>query len=76
MSHYPTVTITIRREARKALDRLPRTARERIEAAISALPDGDVKRLEERPDFRLRVGGWRIIYRVDGNGNGDREEGF
>jgi mRNA interferase RelE/StbE len=47
----------------KSLRRLGRRDRERIRAAIAALPDGDVKRLrgEERL-WRLRVGDWRVIF--------------
>jgi mRNA interferase RelE/StbE len=47
----------------KSLRRLGRRDRDRIRAAISALPDGDVKRLRggERL-WRLRVGDWRVIF--------------
>jgi mRNA interferase RelE/StbE len=47
----------------KSLRRLGRKDRERIRAAIGALPDGDVKRLRggERL-LRLRVGEWRVIF--------------
>jgi mRNA interferase RelE/StbE len=47
----------------KSLRRLGRKDRERIHAAISRLPDGDVKRLHgpERL-WRLRVGEWRVIF--------------
>lgn len=46
--------------------RLGRTDRERIASGISALPEGDVKRLRgvERR-WRLRVGDWRIIFARD-----------
>jgi mRNA interferase RelE/StbE len=42
---------------------LGRKDRERISAAISRLPDGDIKRLRgpERL-WRLRVGEWRVIF--------------
>ena len=53
------------REARKTLDRLPRKLRDRIETAIELLPKGDVKRLQGRDDFRLRVGDWRVIFTMD-----------
>lgn len=47
----------------KSLRRLGRRDRERISAAIGALPDGDVKLLRgpERM-WRLRVGEWRVIF--------------
>lgn len=46
--------------------RLSRPDRERIANGISALPEGDVKRLRgvER-QWRLRVGDWRIIVARD-----------
>lgn len=35
-------------------------------AAIDGLPTGDVKPLAGRPgEWRLRVGGWRVIYVLD-----------
>jgi mRNA interferase RelE/StbE len=47
----------------KSLRRLGQRDRERIRAAIGALPDGDVRRLRgpERL-WRLRVGEWRVIF--------------
>jgi mRNA interferase RelE/StbE len=47
----------------KSLRRLGRRDRERIRAAIGALPAGDVRRLRgpERL-WRLRVGQWRVIF--------------
>lgn len=54
--------IVLLRSARKSLDRLPRSQRDRIEIAIKALPGGDVKKLEGRSEWRLRVGGWRVIF--------------
>jgi mRNA interferase RelE/StbE len=59
------VKIVVLRGARKSLDRLPRTQRERIETAIKALPRGDVKKLEARPEWRFRVGSWRVIFIPD-----------
>jgi mRNA interferase RelE/StbE len=58
--------IAFARGALKSLDRLPRTERERIIEAIEGLPAGDVKKLQGRDGFRLRVGSWRVLYRVDG----------
>jgi mRNA interferase RelE/StbE len=47
----------------KSLRRLGRRDRERVSAAIGALPEGDVKLLHgaERL-WRLRVGEWRVIF--------------
>ncbi|MBQ7151142.1 MAG: type II toxin-antitoxin system RelE/ParE family toxin [Synergistaceae bacterium] len=59
-------------EALKNLKRLPKRTRERIEIAIDKLHDGpynrkdiDVKVLHARPEWRLRVGKWRVLFRVD-----------
>lgn len=62
--------IEIRPAALKSLRRLGRKDRERICAAIGALPEGDVRRLRggERL-WRLRVGDWRVIF-----GRRDREQ--
>jgi len=51
--------------ARKALRKLPRTERERIGVALGRLPGGDVRPLRNRPEFRLRVGGWRVLFEID-----------
>jgi mRNA interferase RelE/StbE len=49
--------------ALKSLRRLGRRERERIRAAIEALPAGDVKRLRGVDRlWRLRVGEWRVIF--------------
>ena len=55
--------------ARKEIDRLPRQPRERVESAIVALahnprPVGSCK-LEGTDDtYRIRVGNYRVVYRV------------
>jgi mRNA interferase RelE/StbE len=54
--------------ATKALRKLPRDEQERILAAIRRLPAGDVRRLKGRRDeWRLRVGDWRALIRLDQN---------
>ena len=61
-------TIVIKRQARRKLQSLPRGERRRIAEKIHQLgldPDNpalDVKRLEGEPYYRLRVGGWRVIF--------------
>lgn len=55
------------KQALKALSRLDRPTQNRILAAIDDLAElskGDVRRLEGTTEeaFRLRVGGWRIIF--------------
>ena len=60
--------IQIRRQAQKKLASLPEGERERLVLKIQALgnnPDDkalDVKKLTASPYWRLRVGGWRVIY--------------
>ncbi|MGH2852822.1 MAG: type II toxin-antitoxin system RelE family toxin [Solirubrobacteraceae bacterium] len=52
--------------ATKALRKLPRNERERILAAVERLPAGDVRSLKGRPgEWRLRVGDWRALIRLD-----------
>jgi len=62
-------TVKIRRQAKQKLGSLPRPERQRIAEKIHKLglnPDDeelDVKKLEGEEDlFRLRVGGWRVIF--------------
>lgn len=58
----------IHHAARSALSRLDRPARQRIAEKIQALGDNpddpslDIKRLSGRAAYRLRVGGWRVIF--------------
>ncbi len=59
-------------ETRKSLRMMPRDARELILAKIGALALApfdapNVRKLTGREGWRLRVGGWRVIYTVDGN---------
>lgn len=61
----------IHHTARNALSRLDRSTRQRIAEKIQALGDDpndptlDVKPLAGRIGYRLRVGGWRIIFSRD-----------
>ena len=61
-------TVIIKRQAKRKLQSLPRAERTRIAEKIYQLgrnPDDpalDVKRLEGEPYYRLRVGGWRVIF--------------
>ncbi|MBQ9663612.1 MAG: type II toxin-antitoxin system RelE/ParE family toxin [Oscillospiraceae bacterium] len=61
--------ILVEKPAEKFISRLPKPEKERVLRAISKLPNtGDIKRLQGRTNkdlFRLRVGEYRIIYRVD-----------
>jgi mRNA-degrading endonuclease RelE of RelBE toxin-antitoxin system len=56
--------------ARRDLDRLDRPTRERIVAAMLRLAEtsqGDVLKLsgKQPPEYRLRVGGWRVRFAWD-----------
>ena len=59
--------IDIRRKAEKFIRKLPRQDKERVLSAIYRLPEGeDIKKLQGHEGLmRLRVGDYRIIYRVD-----------
>lgn len=61
-------TIIVRQQARKKLASLSRPDRQRIADKINQLgynpddPELDIKKLEGEPGWRLRVGGWRVIF--------------
>lgn len=58
------------REARRTLDAMPRNVRELLHRKIETVAAAPyarhnaVTRLQGRPEFRLRVHDWRVIYRV------------
>lgn len=69
----PPYSVNFSRKAEKTLTRLasgnPDAAR-RIAKAVRAYAEdgrGDVKKLEGRPDFRLRVGDYRIMFELEEN---------
>ena len=58
--------------ARKYLERLNQTDRERIKKALRGLekepPEGDIRPYEGNPGiWRLKVGGYRILYKIESN---------
>lgn len=55
------------KQAEKFLKRQDKTTRDRIRNAIHNLPYGDVKKLQGRNSYRLRVGNYRIIFDKNGN---------
>lgn len=62
-------SISISDEAAKQIRRLDKPIRERIRKRIRELaktprPAG-AKRLRKRPDWRIRVGDYRIVYRIE-----------
>ncbi|NBI18852.1 type II toxin-antitoxin system RelE/ParE family toxin [Neglecta sp. X4] len=62
------------RNALKFLSKLDAKSVERIRAAIAGLtekpPRGDIKLMQGYSDdrMRLRVGGWRVVYRLERDG--------
>jgi mRNA interferase RelE/StbE len=61
--------VIITPNVKKRLSKLNRQDRERVLQALIDLKNDpfnqDVKRLKGRPEWRLRVGQWRVILRVD-----------
>jgi mRNA interferase RelE/StbE len=61
-----TIVLTLR--AAKELDALPREGREQVEAGLDRYAitgEGDVKRLQGREGYRLRIGWYRVIFDED-----------
>lgn len=64
-------TIEYQRDALRTLQRMPRNVAWRIRDKIEALaldptaPNNNVKKLVDRPGYRLRVGDWRVIYDIE-----------
>ncbi|MCD8039925.1 MAG: type II toxin-antitoxin system RelE/ParE family toxin [Clostridia bacterium] len=67
--------ISYSKNALKFLNNLDKKSVERIRSAIEGLtlepPVGDIKLMQGYSDGRkrLRVGGWRVIYRIDDGGD-------
>ena len=64
----PVKTIILTLSAAKDLDALPRDAREQVEAGLhryAMTGQGDVKALQGRDGYRLRIGGYRVIFDED-----------
>ena len=63
--------LTIRKQAIKALQRMSVRDARRVRDELERLAqdpdrrDIDVRRLQGRPGFRLRAGGWRVIFTRD-----------
>ena len=61
-------TIILTLSAAKDLDGLPKDAREQVEAGLhryAMTGQGDVKRLQGRDGFRLRIGSYPVIFDED-----------
>lgn len=67
----PPYAITLSKQALKFLARMPAAEGKRVRSALDRLAadpdrrDLDLQLLQGRPGRRLRVGGWRIIFRRD-----------
>ena len=61
------LTINYSKQAIKFLSKQDKPTKIRIVNAINNLPSGDVKKLQGRSGYRLRVGDYRIIFDKDGN---------
>lgn len=59
--------INYSKQAAKFLKKQDKATQIRIINAVSALPKGDVKKLQGRTGYRLRVGNIRIIFDLEGN---------
>lgn len=55
------------KQAVKFLKKQDKVTAKRIISAINELPSGDVKKLQGKTGYRLRVGDFRIIFDKDGN---------
>jgi len=66
ISLLKTIILTV--NAAKDLDALPRDAREQVQGGLhryAMTGQGDVKALAGRDGFRLRIGGYRVIFDED-----------
>ena len=52
------------KQALKAIASMDAPTKQRIKAALERLPEGDTKQIKGRDitTYRLRVGGWRVLY--------------
>ena len=58
--------IIFSKEAKKFLKKQDKPTQQRLRNAISNIPNGDIKKLQGRDGYRLRVGSYRIIFNEDG----------
>ena len=64
------MTIELSKRAVKALFEMDAQIQARITNAIRQIPNGDIKPLKGyKGYYRLRVGGWRIIFTYKDNGD-------
>jgi mRNA interferase RelE/StbE len=60
------MTVLVEKKAAKYLERLPEPDKSRIKEALQGLanepPAGDIKKLQGQTGYRLRVGGYRVLF--------------
>ena len=65
------VPVFLTRAAEKAIDDLPKAERLRVAEKLAELGEGksglDIERLRGSPDYRLRVGRYRVIFARKGD---------
>lgn len=60
--------ISYAKAAVKVINGMDRATKQRIKAAIEKIPAGDIKPLKgSSGSYRLRVGGWRILFSYPGD---------
>ena len=59
--------INYSKQAVKFLSKQNKIVQKRIIDAINKLPSGDVRKLQGRTGYRLRIGNFRIIFDTSGN---------
>lgn len=62
-----TMHINYSKQSVKFLSKQDKITQRRIINAINKLPDGDVKKLQGRTGYRLRIGTFRIIFNSSKN---------
>jgi len=64
------MNIIYSKQAVKTINGMDGATKQRIKTAVEKLPDGDTKQIKGRNiiTYRLRVGGWRVLYSL-GDGN-------
>ena len=62
--------VTYVKQAERSLRRLPKNISNRIQEKLVTIAENpyghhnNVTKLKERPEYRLRVGDWRVIYEI------------
>ena len=64
------MNIVYSKQAVKAINRMDAVTKQRMKVAIEKLPEGDTKQITggSVTTYRLRVGGWRVLYSTGDDG--------